>query len=130
MAPPRDSSVLLRFDMRLPGRVKEELKAGRLHSRAVREYTDKSTIRPVMVKTGRHECLRRYFDRLDKDGSGTVELHEMKRWLPKIGLGEASAGDAIQAHFAFMDKDGTGEVDFKEFCKATLDAADQRLGHL
>ena len=128
-APPqRDSSVLLRFDLRLPGRVKEELKAGRMHSRAVREYTDKSTIRPVMVKTGRHECLRRYFDRLDKDGSGSIELHEMERWLPKIGLNDNAAAEAIQAHFAFMDKDGTGEIDFKEFARATLDASSQKLG--
>jgi len=100
-----------------------------MHSRAVREYTDKSTIRPVMVKTGRHECLRRYFDRLDKDGSGSIELHEMERWLPKIGLNDNAAAEAIQAHFAFMDKNDDGDIDFKEFAKATLDASSQKLGY-
>jgi len=106
----RESSALLKFDMRLPARVKAEVDAGRPHARVVRDFVDKAVIRPQLVETGRHECLRRYFDNMDKDHDGTLDLHEMRRWLPVIGTDNPAMGKAVEEHFKFMDKDGSDIV--------------------
>eukprot|EP00615_Pteridomonas_danica_P018798 CAMPEP_0114408250 /NCGR_PEP_ID=MMETSP0102-20121206/22542_1 /TAXON_ID=38822 ORGANISM="Pteridomonas danica, Strain PT" /NCGR_SAMPLE_ID=MMETSP0102 /ASSEMBLY_ACC=CAM_ASM_000212 /LENGTH=674 /DNA_ID=CAMNT_0001575105 /DNA_START=29 /DNA_END=2051 /DNA_ORIENTATION=- len=122
----RESSALLRFDMRLPARVKAELRSGK-QGKAVREYIDKANIRPVLVKCGRHETLRQYFEAMDKDKSGSLEFKEVRRWLPKIGMDNPDFRNAVDNHFRFMDKDGSEEIDFKEFAQSTIDAADQKL---
>ena len=130
-APPwnhkRESAALLKLDMRLPAQVRAELAAGNLQARAVREFMDKAIIRPQLVPTGRHECLRQYFDNVDRNRDGTLDLDEMTRWLPVIG-GETPEKwrKAVVDHFSFMDKDSDKAVDYKEFLSATLDAAEQK----
>jgi hypothetical protein len=38
-----------------------------------------------------------------------------------------AARAAVERHIDFMDRNGSHNVDFKEFAKATIDAADQKV---
>jgi len=57
--------------------------------------------------------LKRCFDSLDDDGSGTIAASELE--APLIGLGFANDREDIAAMVAEVDEDGSGEIDFDEF---------------
>jgi hypothetical protein len=59
--------------------------------------------------------IRKKFEALDADGSGTLDEDELKGLLAEIGL-KLSRGQLRKA-MARMDGDGSGEVDFAEFAQ-------------
>ena len=59
------------------------------------------------------ESLRKAFDFLDEDGSGTIEPEEIAGKLAKFGL--HLTGDEINDIMADLDENGDGVMDFSEF---------------
>ena len=57
--------------------------------------------------------LRKYFNALDTDGSGRIEMVELEE--PLIALGLVSTRAEVQRLFDEVDKDKTGEIEFNEF---------------
>ena len=57
--------------------------------------------------------LKKCFDSLDNDGSGTIGATELE--APLIGLGFADAREEIVDMVREVDVDGSGEIDFEEF---------------
>jgi len=114
------SSSLLRLDLHLPepDKLKKMEQEGDLR------------VRPTIHVASKRETLKEYFNSLDEDGSGEVELDEMLAWLPKIGMGSQAQQDQVRDHFRFMDRDGSGQVDFEEFAEATIDVADHDVTSL
>ncbi|WP_370947964.1 EF-hand domain-containing protein [Amycolatopsis sp. cg5] len=51
------------------------------------------------------------FSALDKDGSGTVSVRELREAMARLGLDESKAVGTL----AGIDLDGDGEVDLQEF---------------
>uniref|UniRef100_A0A7S1MKU5 non-specific serine/threonine protein kinase n=1 Tax=Alexandrium catenella TaxID=2925 RepID=A0A7S1MKU5_ALECA len=62
--------------------------------------------------------LRETFQKLDKNGDGTVTLAEMKEACGAAGLGKI--GD-MQKLFEEMDIDGSGEIGYTEFLAGMID---------
>ena len=53
------------------------------------------------------------FDKFDEDGSGQMDLEEMKLALKALGF--ASSMNARMEVFKTIDVDGSGTLDFEEF---------------
>lgn len=72
---------------------------------------------------GKHGCidftdeerfeLRRYFDSLDKNGSGSIGVAELEETL--ISLGLADTRQDVLAFVAAVDEDDSGRLDFEEY---------------
>jgi Ca2+-binding EF-hand superfamily protein len=58
-------------------------------------------------------ACRALFDRIDVDGSGTLDRNEISMLATKMGRGLKA--EELDAAMAAMDKDGNGTVDFDEF---------------
>ncbi len=68
----QESIALLKFDMRLPSRVSAELLNGKIGGgKAVKDFVEKASVRPVLVKMTRQETLLKYSKCLDKDNDGS-----------------------------------------------------------
>lgn len=61
------------------------------------------------------EHLRHLFDKADTDGSGTLQLKEIKRLCKE--LGDRMSNIALEEGFYRMDPEKTGKVDFETFRK-------------
>ena len=59
--------------------------------------------------------LKRAFDILDEDGSGTVSPNEMLKYFEKMGL--MMKNKFIYQVLADLDKDNSGGIDFEEFVR-------------
>merc|ERR550514_2041580 len=57
--------------------------------------------------------LKREFDRFDEDGSGYVDVSELRTLLVK--LGEDLSDQELEQSFRDLDTDGSGEIEFFEF---------------
>ncbi|KAK1747342.1 centrin-1 [Skeletonema marinoi] len=57
--------------------------------------------------------IREAFDLFDTDGSGTIDIKELK--VAMRALGFETSKDELRKLVAQVDKDGSGAVDFKEF---------------
>ena len=73
-------------------------------------------IRDREVGEHKDEDLRKRFDALDDDGSGTIDMHEFLQWSLKDSLQRSS--DRVVDIFKKWDEDKSGSVDKKEFCRA------------
>jgi len=60
------------------------------------------------------EKIRATFDRIDTDGSGTLDQEEVAQAAQQ--LGRVFIGDDLEEAMTMMDSDGNGEVSFEEFC--------------
>mmetsp|Transcript_11752 Transcript_11752/g.15328 ORF Transcript_11752/g.15328 Transcript_11752/m.15328 type:complete len:302 (-) Transcript_11752:70-975(-) len=83
----------------------------------------KSRFRSKYGGDERREQLRKMFDMFDTDGSGHIDIGEMRAVLPKLGMNDPTTRRRLAAQFDFMDRDGSGEVSFDEFAAATIDAS-------
>ena len=63
--------------------------------------------------TQRRKLLKRVWDDVDADGSGSLDKDELKTVLLRMGRVEAELD--IDAVMAEVDDDGSGDVDFREF---------------
>eukprot|EP01043_Picozoa_sp_COSAG02_P046739 COSAG02_NODE_4402_length_5402_cov_2.660947_1_plen_1328_part_10 len=59
------------------------------------------------------EKVRALFDRIDDDGSGSLDTSEVKTLFSKIGLNLSTK--KMKEAFAVMDEDGSGDISWKEF---------------
>lgn len=86
-------------------------------------YQPPSSIRHWMEKRGKKdlkyysndqiELLRKYFNQLDVDGSGTISPSEIEETL--ISLGLARSREDVEEIIGEIDQKGSGELDFEEF---------------
>ena len=58
--------------------------------------------------------LRALFDKIDLDGSGTIDKHELKAALNESKQHEHTDRQ-VELLFAATDEDGSGEIDYQEF---------------
>lgn len=59
------------------------------------------------------ELLRKYFNQLDLDGSGTISPSEIEEML--ISLGLARTREEVEEMICELDVNGNGELEFDEF---------------
>uniref|UniRef100_A0A7S2ZFU4 Calmodulin n=1 Tax=Rhodosorus marinus TaxID=101924 RepID=A0A7S2ZFU4_9RHOD len=64
-------------------------------------------------------AVRKAFDEVDLDGSGTITLEEMRTALEKLGNKVAEA--ELLDMWRTFDLDGNGTIDYEEFLTATTD---------
>lgn len=86
-------------------------------------YQPQSNIRHWMEKRGKKELkyysndqielLRKYFNQLDLDGSGTISPSEIEEML--ISLGLARTREEVEEMICELDVNGNGELEFDEF---------------
>ena len=60
------------------------------------------------------ERLRKVFDVIDEDGSGTIDTAELKGMLEQ--LGQRPSDYQVSTMLQLADKDKSGTIDFEEFC--------------
>ena len=58
--------------------------------------------------------LQKVWERVDEDGSGTLDRGEVSKVLIQMGFG-GTGKKVLDAAMAEMDEDGSGEVDYEEF---------------
>ena len=63
-------------------------------------------------------ALKVFFNRYDKDKSGTIDQHELKILLSEIGEKEMLRDEQFNNFMQSIDKDKNGLVDFREFREA------------
>ena len=73
-------------------------------------------------------ACRALFDRIDVDGSGTLEREEIAMLATKMGRGLKSA--ELDSAMEAMDADGNGSVDFDEFYQCKFACGSSRLAWL
>ncbi|EER13481.1 centrin 3, putative [Perkinsus marinus ATCC 50983] len=59
------------------------------------------------------KMLRTYFDALDDDGSGSIDVSELEEVMVALGLAEKPSD--VEKMVANIDEDGSGEIEFHEF---------------
>ncbi|KIZ06761.1 Dynein light chain, flagellar outer arm [Monoraphidium neglectum] len=61
---------------------------------------------------------RKAFQSFDKDGSGTIDVKELKAALSSMGQEMSDEELFVMIHD--VDEDNSGEIEFSEFCKVIL----------
>ena len=69
---------------------------------------------PTVATAEELEKLRRVFQKIDEDGSGTIEATELKDMLEMMG--QQPTDHQINTMLQLADKDNSGSIDFDEFC--------------
>ena len=64
------------------------------------------------------ECVRNAFARVDKDGSGTIDIGELENLLNQAAIYPSPA--ELDILYKRMDKDKDGEISFDEFYDAMV----------
>lgn len=64
------------------------------------------------------------FDMFDLDGGGTIESHELKKVMGR--LGESLTDAEIEEMVRALDQNGDGEIDFDEFLELMIQRAAER----
>eukprot|EP00879_Flechtneria_rotunda_P025052 GHRR01026589.1.p1 GENE.GHRR01026589.1~~GHRR01026589.1.p1 ORF type:complete len:114 (+),score=30.42 GHRR01026589.1:57-398(+) len=64
------------------------------------------------------DLCRKAFNTFDKDGSGTIDVRELKFALNAMGQYPTDEELFVMIHD--VDEDNSGEIDFQEFCKVIL----------
>lgn len=59
--------------------------------------------------------IKGMFQQLDEDGSGTIELSELKDAMKMLGMSQDAK--SLIEQFKYIDSDGSGEIDFEEFAQ-------------
>ena len=72
--------------------------------------------------------MRKCFNNLDVDGSGSIGVDEIK--LPLIGLGLVESIEEVEEMVAKVDSDNSGEIEFNEFLKIIKGFGGEKAGNL
>merc|ERR1712138_11553 len=59
------------------------------------------------------EEIREAFNYFDKDGSGTIDVNELKQAMQELGF--EAKNQTVYRMIPDLDKDGSGQIDFDEF---------------
>jgi Ca2+-binding EF-hand superfamily protein len=59
------------------------------------------------------EEIREAFNYFDKDGSGTIDVNELKQAMQELGF--EAKNQTVYRMIQDLDKDGSGQIDFDEF---------------
>ena len=92
--------------------LKESLDAGLAPGRSLRLRRKSKELEKEFAKLA-DGTLDIVFNRIDKDGSGTLEPHELKQAFEEMG--RPATDDAIRAAVAALDTDNDGVISFDEF---------------
>jgi Ca2+-binding EF-hand superfamily protein len=69
--------------------------------------------RPVDFDQSQLRKLKKYFDQMDTDLSGEIDLKEIE--LPLISMNIYHTQEEVEEAFKTMDLDGNGTLEFDEF---------------
>jgi Ca2+-binding EF-hand superfamily protein len=78
-------------------------------------------------RIGQVASMKTAFDRLDKDGNGTISAKEIKKLFKSLRIPDAEA--KAQEWITEKDQDGNGTVSFEEFCLAYTDQNQEQKVH-
>ena len=67
---------------------------------------------------------RKLFQKIDRDGSGTIEFKELERWCPKVGVYLTTRD--FRAVARFIDADKSGDLTEEEWT-SFINASDDEL---
>ena len=92
--------------------LKDSMEAGLAPARSLRLRRKSKELETEFAKLA-VGSLDVVFNRLDKDGSGTLEPHELKQAFEEMG--RPTTDEAIKAAVAALDTDNDGVISFDEF---------------
>lgn len=92
--------------------------------KVLRQFAQQSKLKKAITKTlsthmGKEplEKIKAHFKRLDKDGSGGLDKHELALLLQDMGITPVKAVEEAENIIKSADSDGSGEVEFDEFAQ-------------
>jgi len=71
--------------------------------------------------------LRQEFRKLDKDGDGRVDKHEMNQFLQQKGIDDDHRQQIVEELFSKCDTDHSGRIELGEFVDHYVDTKNQLL---
>uniref|UniRef100_A0A672L3B7 Centrin 1 n=1 Tax=Sinocyclocheilus grahami TaxID=75366 RepID=A0A672L3B7_SINGR len=93
-------------------------------TRALRTPRKKANPKPELTEAQRQE-IREAFELFDTDGSGHIEVKELK--VAMRALGFEPKKEEIKKMIAEVDKDATGKISFSDFMTAEKDSKEEIL---
>jgi len=78
------------------------------------DKVDKEDFHALLLNIFWFGKLHEIFDEIDVNNDDTLDMHEFRQGLDKLGI--KLADSAIEQEFQSIDADGSGEVEFGEFC--------------
>lgn len=116
----------LRLDLNLASRLQEQVNVDPHAAIRTAKHDQnrgiKVRVAPQISHISRKAALREYFDFFDQNDSGTIELKELTRSLPSLGMDNDRDFEAVAAHFRFMDKNNDGVISWTEFLRSTIES--------
>lgn len=92
--------------------------------KVLRQFAQQTKLKKAITKTlAQHmgeepeKKIAAHFNRLDKDGSGGLDKHELAYLLQDMGITKAKAIEEAELIIANTDNDGDGQIQFKEFAE-------------
>lgn len=87
-------------------------------------------VEPLVHTLTRRHALRELFEDVDADHSDTIEIKEVMRLLPQVGMNHPAARKRVVDHFKYIDRDNSGKVCFDEFLEATIESSGRKYRNL
>jgi len=86
----------------------------------LRQFNKQSKLKKAITKTlVKHmepqAKIREHFERLDKNGDGSLDVIELKELLMEMGIAKEQAISEAKAIISTSDTDGSGAIEFDEF---------------
>ena len=95
------------------------------HDREEQRHSDQKAwlqrrglVRSFSVNRAQQRMLRGWFDSIDADGSGVIDVSELEEAL--VSTGVCTDAEQVQRIFSSVDHDGSGEIGFAEFLEVLL----------
>lgn len=92
--------------------------------KVLRQFNQQSKLKKAITRTlathmGKEPeaKISAHFERLDKNGSGGLDVDELSLLLQDMGITESKARIEAKSIISATDDDGSGEIEFKEFAQ-------------